>query len=285
MITSKDIEFNEKNHRYKIKDKKPVQHIPSVTTIAGLLNKPYLVEWAAREAAIATADALTSQSQFTEQTVQASIATGRSKPRELRETGAGIGSAVHQQVKKLLVPSYQPEHDRLAELDDNARMDASMALDAFNEWHQQVINDDAHVVYCERIVVHPTGLYVGTFDLLLRYPDGALRIVDFKTSNQSESNPLAIYPEYFFQISAYRRALQESPEYDDTLGYWDDAQLVALGKNGQLGVTTLSGAECDEYADAFMHMARVHGVYNKAKRDINKLNKAENERRAGQEEV
>lgn len=281
MITSAQIEFNERSHRYAIANTKPKEYITSVTTIAGLLNKPYLVEWAAREAAIATADALAAQPTFTDETVQASINAGRSKPRQLRETGAGVGSAVHQQVKKLLVPGWQPQQDKLAELDDNARMDADMALEAFAEWHEQtIINDKAEVVYCERIVVHPSALYVGTFDLVLRYPDGALRVVDFKTSNQSESNPLAIYPEYFFQISAYRKALQESIEYADTDGYWSDAQLVALGKNGQLGVTTLGVDDCDEYAAAFMNVARMFSVYRKAQRQINALNKKENERRS-----
>lgn len=282
MITSAQIEFNERSHRYAIANTKPKEYIPSVTTIAGMLNKPYLVEWAAREAAHATAEALAEQPVFTEDAVQASINAGRSRPRELRESGASVGSAVHQQVKKQLVPGWQPEQDKMAELDDNARVDADMALEAFAEWYDTAINySKAQVVYCERIVVHPSRLYVGTFDLVLRYPDGALRVVDFKTSNQSESNPLAIYPEYFFQISAYRKALQESPEYSDTLGYWHDAQLVALGKNGQLGVTTLGVDDCDEYAAAFMNVARMFSVYRKAERDIRALNKEEKERRSG----
>lgn len=276
MITSVDIEFNEGSHRYSVKGTKPKEYLPSVTTIAGLLGKPYLVEWAAREAAHATAEALSSQPVFTDQTIQASINFGRQRHRDLRNAGAGVGTAVHQQVKKILIPGWQPQADKTLELEDHLLFDVDMAMTAFEQWREQAIErDGAEVVYCERIVVHPSRLYVGTFDLVLRYPDGALRVVDFKTSNQSESNPLAIYPEYFFQISAYRRALQESPEYDHTLGYWDDVQLVALGKNGQLGVTTLDGDACDQYADGFMNIAKMFSVYRNAENHIRKLNKEE----------
>ena len=267
MITSTDIEFNENSHRYKIKDSKPAQYIPSVTTITGLLNKPYLVEWAAREAATAAAYAVAERDQLNDQAITACIDAGRKAPRDLRDHGASVGTMVHRRIKSALTDWIN------SDLSDES-IEADLAMNAFHEWYStHVLDVDAEPMLVERIVVHPSGLYCGTFDLLIKNANNTMTLVDFKTSNQSESNPLAIYPEYFFQVAAYRKAILDSPEFiiDNIV----DAQLVALGKNGHLGVTVLDADVLDEYADAFMSMARVHPVYNEAKRRINKLNKQE----------
>ena len=267
MLTSNDLEFNPNNHRYKIKDTKPAQYIPSVTTICGMLNKPYLVEWAAREAATAAAYAVAEHDNLNDQVLTACIETGRRSHRDLREHGASVGSMVHDRIKSTLTMGIDPE------LDD-ASIEADLAMEAFHRWYTDYVYElNAEVLHVERIVVHPSGFYCGTFDLLIRNANNTLTLVDFKTSNQSESNPLAIYPEYFFQVAAYRKAIIESPEFvvDNIV----DAQLVALGKDGQLGVTVLDADALDMYSDAFLSMASVYPVYNEAKRRINALNKTE----------
>lgn len=267
MLTSNDLEFNPKNHRYKIKDTKPAQYIPSVTTICGMLNKPYLVEWAAREAATAAAYAVAEQDNLNDQILTACIENGRKSHRELREHGASVGSMVHDRIKSRLTDWIDPN---LGE----PSIEADLAMEAFHQWYtEHVYEVHGEPLHVERIVVHPSGLYCGTFDLLIRNDDGTMTLVDFKTSNQSESNPLAIYPEYFFQVAAYRKAIIDSPEFDvDEIA---SAQLVALGKDGQLGVTVLDADALDPYTDAFLSMADVYPVYNEAKRRINALNKTE----------
>jgi hypothetical protein len=277
-INSADIEFNPRNHRYKIKDTKPAEYIPSVTTITGLLDKPFLVEWAAREAATEAALAVAGEEKLDEQVIAACIAVGRKKHRDLREQGAGVGTSVHQQAKVVLVPGWKPDDEEYVD----GGIEADMAMEAFHEWWEAA-SPTWDVVACERIVVHPSGSYVGTFDVLLRHKlGGHYRLVDFKTSNQSEDNPLALYPEYLFQIAAYRKAIIESPEYVGITEI-DDAQVVALGKQGQLGVTTFDAEMLDDYAVAFTHMAAMFPMYRQAERNIRAFNKIEKARRAEEE--
>lgn len=288
-LTSKDIDFNPRSHRYSVKDTKPKVYIPSVTTITGLLDKPFLVEWSAREAATAAVHAYADHSgSIEDETLDRFIATGRARHREMREEGANVGTAVHQQIKRVLVPGWEPAEDEAVSFDD-AGLDAEMAWSAFEEWKVKAIDErGAKIVLCEEIVVHPFGLYVGTPDLVLQVPDGnshtgsVLEIVDFKTSNQSDDNPCALYPEYLFQISAYRRCLMETSEYDDRFGPhpWGDGLMVGLGKNGWLADTPIPAADMEAYANAFELMAGVIATYRSAERSIRAFNKAEKARRA-----
>lgn len=274
MLRSNNIEFNPRSHRYKIRGSKPAEYIPSVTTICGLLDKPFLVEWAAREAATETALAMATQEHLDEQVIAGCIATGRAKHRELRVTGANTGTAVHQRIKQILMPDSGLDEELV-----DGGIDADLAMEAFGEWWNQTQADGWRVVYCERIVVHPSGKFVGTFDCLLQHKDsGAFRLIDFKTSNQSEDNPLALYPEYLFQVAAYRKAIIESDEYAD-VGFIDDAQVVALGKHGVLGASIFTDADLDVYADAFMCLVGLFPTYRLAQRDIRALNKVEKARR------
>jgi len=282
-ITSVDIEFNAKSHRYKIAGTKPAEYIPSVTTITGMLDKPFIPEWAAREAATEAAHAVAALDQAPdEEALLACIDVGRKKPRSLRDEGAGTGTEVHQRVKMVLVPGWEPAEEDRVEGGNNP--DADLAMEAFAEWWTERQLEGWVVDHCERIVVHPSGSYVGTFDLVLHHPaTGRYRIADFKTSNQSADNPLALYPEYMFQLAAYRQAVIASPEYD--IDVIDDGEMVALGKNGQLGSTIIGGDDLDEYAVAFNHLAATIGMVRKAQRDIRALNKIEKARRAeGQDE-
>ena len=279
VLTSKDITFTAGNHRYHITDTKPKVYIPSVTTICGLLDKPFLVEWAAREAATEAALAVASADKLDETTIAACVAVGRQKHRDLRTQGANVGTAVHHRIKMLLVPGWEPAEGERIELEGAFQMEADLAFDAFVDWWQDAQLDGWEVVYCERIVVHPLGGYVGTFDLLLRNRNtGEYRLVDFKTSNQSEDNPLALYPEYLLQTAAYRQAILHSPEYEvDAL---PAATILALGKQGQLGVTTIDAPDLERYADTFNLLAAVIDDYRYAQRQIRALNKVEKARRA-----
>lgn len=285
VLTSKDITFTAGNHRYHITDTKPKVYIPSVTTICGLLDKPFLVEWAAREAATAAIGAYAEhEGQIEEETLLDFIEVGRKAHREQRDEGANVGTAVHNAIKERLVPGWSTP----AEQHVDGGMDADLAMTAFDEWYEEyVLGRGAKALLCEQIVVHPSGKYVGTPDLVLQVPDGNsptgsfLEINDFKTSNQSDSNPCAVYVEYLFQLAAYRLALMETPEFDGLFGPhpWGGGRMVALGKNGQMVCTPVEAEDLDMFAEAFLHMAEVIATYRHAEKIIRAANKAEKQRR------
>ena len=287
VLTSKDITFTPGNHRYHVTDSKPRVYLPSVTTVCGLLDKPFLIQWAANVASEAAVRAtIAHQGALDDKEFMQLVDIGKKAHREVREEGGNVGTVVHNHVKKVLVPEWEiPEEE--AELDGG--LEAEMAIGCFDEWYQtNIVEKGAVVLLVEQVVVHPEGKYVGTLDLFIKVPDTnsptgwVLELVDWKTSNQSESNPLSLYPEYLFQISAYRRLLMLTPEFDKLFGPhpFGGAQQVSLGKNGQLGVTPISIEDLEMYADAFETLAGILGVYRQAQKFIRDTNKAEKERRA-----
>lgn len=294
-LTSEDLVFTEGNHRYHVKDTKPKVYIPSVTTICGILDKPFLVEWAGREAATAAVDAvLMHEGKLTDGDVASFVAAGRQKPRDLRNEGAETGTAVHHHIKQLLVPGWHPPYEKDEDGEDiipEVGLDAQLAIMAYDEWHQEhIVEGGCEVLLVEQMVVHPSGRYCGTFDLLVRKANGRLRLIDWKTSNQSDDNPCALYPEYLFQTAAYVKAVEDTHEFRSKGimqpgEFIEDAQVVALGKNGQLAQTVLDGEQLTRYGDAFELLAAVLPIYRTAQADIRAYNKAEKARRAALEEA
>ncbi len=212
-----------------------------------------------------------------EEHVEALISFGKAAHREIKEEGANVGTAVHRHVRSTLDPSWEPAEEDMVD----GGIEAEMSIIAFNEWHQEhVVGGGKQVLLTEQLAVHPDGLYVGTLDVCVLTPSDesptglAIEIVDWKTSNQSDSNPSALYPEYLFQIAAYRRLLMLSPEFDHLFGQhpFGGAQQVSLGKNGQLVVTPIPADDLDEYADAFEELAKILGTYRKAQAFIRAAN-------------
>lgn len=282
-LASDDLVFTEGNHRYHVKDTKPKVYIPSVTTICGILDKPFLIQWAANvasEAAVHTV--LSHQGKVDDAAIEGFINKGRAAHREIKEEGGDVGTAVHHHVKSVLEPGWQPSEGEAVD----GGLEAEMAILAFDEWHQEhIVEAGCEVLLVEQMVVHPSGRYCGTFDLLVRKANGRLRLIDWKTSNQSESNPCALYPEYIFQTAAYVKAVEETSEFRSKGimqpgEFIEDAQVVALGKNGQLAQTILDGEQLTRYGDAFELLADILPVYRQAQGEIRAYNKDEKARRA-----
>lgn len=267
-ITSQDIEFNQKSHRYKVKGSKPAIYIPSVTTICGLLDKPFLVEWAAREAATEAALSVAQEESLSEEVISACINKGRSRHRQLREDGASVGTEVHGRIAAFFGGQEMNSEDE----PDGASFEVEMAMEAFTEWWLKTEADGWRPINVESIVIHPSGRYVGTFDLLLQLGnENRFRLADFKTTTQSESNPSALYPEYLMQVAAYRKAIVDSPEYK--VADIEDAEIVCAGKTGHLVSTVVGRENLLVYEKAFVSLLDVLPAYRHAQRFIRGENK------------
>jgi hypothetical protein len=275
-LSSKDLDFNERTHRYWIKDTKPKQYVPSVTTITGLIDKPYIPEWYSRVTTEAIGGFLESYEedglvQMGVETIQACLATGRIAPREAKKHGQDVGTATHQRIKYDLDPTGEnPEEYK------EAGLEVELALEGYYLWKDMILNQGHKIVFAEKRVLHPSGLYCGTFDLLLFKKGHGYTLVDFKTTNKSDANPLGVYPEYFMQLAAYRAAIGASKD-EEFANVFDydivSGMLVGLGKDGSLSTVEISGEEMDEYYDTFTHMAMVLPAYRKMEKTIRKFNR------------
>jgi hypothetical protein len=268
-VTTESIKFYPKSHRYK--NTETGEWIPSVTTIAGILDKPFLMEWAAREASHrAVLETLELGDNITDETVLGCMEVGRAEPRTQRDHGRLVGSDVHERIRATLTDT---ERDPKVEY---GGIEADLAFEAFEEWHKEMVADGLEVLEVERIVVDPLGRFVGTFDLLCRTRTTGLTLVDFKTTNKSESNPLGLYPEYVLQLIAYGGAIQATPELEH--GEPDTYIGVGLGKDGSLSQWELDkiadGETLDKAMDTFLSLCDIYRPYRDITNIVNAMNRA-----------
>lgn len=178
------------------------QRLWSVTTINGVMDKPALVHWAAKETAKAALDQERAWRGRLEHEGRDSalkyLADARWRAGKGQRSATELGKAVHAAI----------EHKEIyGEYDDDARHDAELRpylvqADRFLDEFQP------EIIAAEVTVFSPTWGYAGTADAFQRLQDTPL-IVDYKTSREprdSKGDRKTPYPEVGMQLAAYRYA-------------------------------------------------------------------------------
>ena len=187
---------------------------PSVTqVISDCSDKPALVQWAANTA-VDYAKMKLSESKVNGKVgwyyIETVLAEAKREFRKLSEEALSIGSEVHAAIESYLLSggTAEPQVER---------EEALSAFVAFLEWVDTV---QLEVMETEQRVLG--DFYAGTLDIKAKI-NGNITILDLKTSK-------AIYPEYRYQIAAYRATQTDAvacgvlrldkatglPEYKDT---------------------------------------------------------------------
>ena len=144
--------------------------VPGVTTVTGLLSKPSLVRWA---------------NKLGLEGIDSSLVT---------EQSARIGTLAHAMIRaSLLGESFDPDLTDPEELQQ-----AEEAFRCFLRWRE---GHSLRPILCETSLVSAKLRYGGTPDCYCIL-DGEPVLLDFKTGKR-------IYDEYFVQLAAYARLLQE----------------------------------------------------------------------------
>jgi PD-(D/E)XK nuclease superfamily protein len=193
---------------------------PSVTNILGVIGKPALINWAAKEernlvmevAADLYQDAPAAKMSRAAWLLTMETRLGREKASDRLLAKAGqIGTQVHAMIewtlRMKLLQKVGPSPEMTAK--------ANWAFSVFEKWAASV---NLTPIFIEQTVYSKTYGYAGTMDLFCEI-DGKPTVVDFKTGK-------AVYPEAHLQNAAYRHALRE-------MGHGDPVQgiIVRLPKN------------------------------------------------------
>lgn len=154
----------------------------SVTEVLKAINKPALVNWAAKEVYWAVIKDPT----LTEEKALA-------VPQDTRDRAGSRGSTIHS-----LVEAYRAS----GKIVDGVPYQFQNYYDGFLAW---VATNKVEIVEQEKTVLSREHGFAGTLDLLVKINGNPeLWIVDVKTNKAG-----AVYPEYALQQSAYKQALAE----------------------------------------------------------------------------
>jgi hypothetical protein len=144
--------------------------VPGVTTICGLLDKPFLKTWANN------------------------IGLQGIKMREYVDDKAQMGTLAHQMVQDYLEGNKTDFTDYSKEQIDKAEN----ALISFYEWEKE---QDIEIIEMETHLVSDEMLIGGTIDCYCKL-NGKNTLLDFKTGK-------AVYQDYYMQVAAYKALLEE----------------------------------------------------------------------------
>ena len=183
--------YRDSDHSYRLNG----EPVPSVTTCTGVLRKPALIWWAAKEAATWAADnpdqlGALGRDLYVETATRAHVRT--------RDSASRIGSNLHGHAEKLASTGEAP---------DVPADDLAMVVQAVDFLDSLAVDPIAS----ERAVYHDTFQYAGRFDLVAAIK-GEVWLLDFKTGKSG------VWPEMALQQAAYRFATHmqgPSPDSDD----------------------------------------------------------------------
>lgn len=213
------------DHRYYFNGQGPW---PSVTTVIGILDKPAVVQWKARETArailkdpdtyVVSTDDPTYLSGLDER-INAAVRSADSQ----RDTAAKLGTSVHLLANIVGASESAVDGFQLSE-QEKPYVDAFRGFLAFLEAQGGTIVSSEHAVW------NLNG-YAGTYDLILSLRD-QLWLIDIKTSK-------GYYPEYGLQLAAYR--------WGENIALPGDPRLYPMPEIQRTGVLHLRP---DQYPDS-----------------------------------
>lgn len=172
------LSFDEENHAYTLDGK----WIPSVTTITGMLDKPWLAAWKVKMCVEYIKSNLKNMDNLSDVLLAAKHESDKQ-----RKAAADTGKAVHKWIELHTQGNDTPPPQ------DDGRIDQFMSWESI---HKPIY------IMSEEMVASQAHEYAGTLDLLAEI-EGKVLIVDIKTGNSIPS-------EVSLQlVGGYRPALEE----------------------------------------------------------------------------
>lgn len=179
------LDFDPVAHKYYVDGK----WAPGVTTILSIINKPFLIKWAANEAGNFVKETIIPGKPLDEVEIQQLVDGAKNAHNKKRDGAADMGTYIHNYIESFVrgEEPIKPVNPRLLKV-----------VNKFHEWWDTV---QPEVLSPERMMCSVTHNFAGTADLICRI-NGKITIVDWKTGS-------GIYEDMFSQLAAYSVMLEE----------------------------------------------------------------------------
>jgi hypothetical protein len=230
-----EIEFYPNSHLYK----KDGELLTSVTGATSVMDKSgALLNWAEKLANLHVAD-IDPAEKFEGYQVKELVSVATHQYAIVKKEAASIGDLVHDFAKRFaLWQMKQGDKPKIEDWPKEAMNGINGFLDWFNSY-QVIFSEVEQVVYSLKY------RYVGRYDLLATI-DGNLTILDYKTSK-------SIYPEAYYQISAYEQAWNEAK-----LEKIDGRQILHFQKDtGEFHVHEISDKDAKKDFRGFLNCLKL----------------------------
>lgn len=179
------LDFDPVKHVYKING----TYANGVTTALGIINKPFLIQWAAKMAADHVKATIVPGQALDEVQIQQLVDGAKNAHRKTRDGAADMGTYIHNYIEAFVRGEEpgKPINPKLLRV-----------VDKFHDWWDE---NDIEIITPEQVLCSPTHMLAGTADLTCKL-NGKLTILDWKTGS-------GIYPEMFLQLAAYAMMYEE----------------------------------------------------------------------------
>lgn len=201
-----EIKTNGKGHYYST-SRQPDEWYPGVTTVLGMIAKPALIPWAAKEASNKIKAYLKKHAvnrSLTGDEIDKLVEEGRTAHVDRVTKAADLGTRAHKAIDDII-------EGRKPVITDDIKPPVEAFKNFVKENKLEIIKGDTKIASIQ-------NRFGGSLDAL-GWKDGRFIIVDFKTSN-------GCYKEYAFQVAAYSKAFSETYGLD----YLPEALILRVGK-------------------------------------------------------
>lgn len=201
------------------------KRVPGATTITGILNKPALVGWANRLGL---------------QGIDSS---------KYVDEKARVGTLAHEMIMKHLKGEELDTRDYTP----NQVSAAENCVLSYFEWEK---TNKPTPILIEPPLVSEEELFGGTPDLLAKIVDKII-LIDFKTGK-------AIYPEYFYQLAAYKILVEEWLRKQDNLpDKIDGAKILRIGRDETESFEDRFVSDLTVETEIFLHCKAIYELRKK----------------------
>lgn len=185
--------FDEVKHTYQ--KSSDLKYLPGVTTIIGILSKPYLMAWSTKENYNYLLKNWDITKQYSKEEKEELLYEAKNAYLRKSKEAANIGKEVHEYLSKYVKAKTKP-NIKVLELPTNLK--SLNAVKSFFEWEKK---SRIKWLLSEVIIASTKYEFAGTLDALA-YVDDKLTLIDFKTSSRISSD-------YYLQTAGYQIALEE----------------------------------------------------------------------------